>query len=109
MLGGIIEYIQENEQIIAQTQVKGDWTIELKSAICDGKTAYVIFSVTAPEDVNLEEANVNTPGDMDDIVPGNAPGMVMDPKSSKDFGMAMTIYSGVIGLSALIIPMLMIM
>jgi len=33
--------------------------------------------------------------------------MVMDPQSSMDFGMAMKIYSGVIGLSALIVPMLM--
>lgn len=89
-----IEYIQENEQIIAQTQVKGDWTIELKSAICDGKTAYVIFSVTAPEDVNLEEANVNTPGDMDEIIPGNAPNMVQPPKSRTMFATSIGIDAG---------------
>ena len=35
--------------------------------------------------------------------------MVMDPQSSMDFGMAMKIYSGVIGLSALIVPMLMVL
>ena len=89
-----IEYIQENEQIIAQTQVKGDWTIELKSAICDGKTAYVIFGVTAPEDVNLEEANVNTPGDMDEIIPGNAPSMVQPPKSRTMFATSIGIDAG---------------
>ena len=89
-----IEYIQENEQIIAQTQVKGDWTIELKSAICDGKTAYVIFSVTAPEDVNLEASNVNTPGDMDEIIPGNAPSMVQPPKSRTMFANSIGIEAG---------------
>lgn len=73
-----VEFIQEHEQIIQETQVKGDWTIELKSAIRDGKTAYVIFGVTAPEDVDLEEANIHTPRDWDDIIPGNKPSMVMD-------------------------------
>lgn len=89
-----IEYIQENEQIIAQTQMKGDWTIELNSAICDGKTAYVIFSVTAPEDVNLEASNVNTPGDMDEIIPGNAPSMVRDPESRTMFANSIGIDAG---------------
>lgn len=49
-----IEYIQENEQIIQQTQAIGDWTVELKSAITDGETGYVLFTVTAPNDVDLE-------------------------------------------------------
>lgn len=89
-----IEYIQENEQIIAQTQVKGEWTIELKSAIQDGKTAYVIFGVTAPEDVDLEAANIDTPGDWDDIIPGNAPSMVQDPKSRTMFATSIGIEAG---------------
>ena len=66
-----VEFIQENEQIIGETQVKGDWAIELKSALYAGDTAYVIFGVTAPEDVDLEEANINTPRDQDEIIPGN--------------------------------------
>jgi len=89
-----VEFIQEHEQIIGQTQAKGNWTIELKSAICDGETAYVIFGVTAPEDVDLEEANINTPGDMDNIVPGNASGMVMDPKSRTMFANSIGIEAG---------------
>ena len=56
-----IEFIQENEQIIQESQTKNGWTIELKSAITDGETAYVIFGITAPEDVDLEECNINTP------------------------------------------------
>ncbi len=89
-----IEYIQENEQIIAQTQSKGDWTIELKSAICDGETAYVIFGVTAPVDIDLEEANINTPTDRDNIIPGNGPGMVPDSKSRTMFATSIGIDAG---------------
>ena len=47
-----IEYIQENEQIIQETQVNGNWMVELKSAITDGETGYVLFSITAPKDVS---------------------------------------------------------
>lgn len=72
-----IEYIQENEQIIMEAQTKGDWTVELKSAFCAGDTAYIIFSVTAPENVDLEEANITTGTDSDDIIPGNQPSMIM--------------------------------
>lgn len=84
-----IEFIQENEQIIQETQSKGGWTVELKSAICDGETAYVIFGVTAPEDVDLEETNITTPGDSDDISPGNRSGMVWDPDSRDLFSTSM--------------------
>ena len=89
-----VEFIQEHEQIIQETQTKGEWTIELKSAIRDGETAYVIFGVTAPEDVDLEEVNINTIGDLDDIIPGNAPSMVMDSKSRTMFANSIGIEAG---------------
>lgn len=89
-----VEFIQEHEQIIAHTQVQGDWMIELKSAIRDGETAYVIFGVTAPEDVDLEEANINTPEDWDEIIPGNAPSMVQDSKSRTMFANSIGIEAG---------------
>lgn len=79
-----IGFIQENEQIIQQTQSKGGWTMELKSAICAGDTAYVIFGVTAPEDVDLEGANIDTPLDQDSIIPGNAPSMSISPDQRRD-------------------------
>ena len=66
-----VEFIQEHEQIIAETQARSGWTIELKSALYAGDTAYVIFGVTAPENVDLEEANIHTPTDQDEIIPGN--------------------------------------
>lgn len=65
-----IEFIQEHEQLIMETQTKGDWTVELKSAICDGETGYVMFSITAPEDIDLEGYHAGNYGDHY-IIPGN--------------------------------------
>ena len=50
-----IQYIQNNEQIVGQSQTKNDWTVDLKSTICDGRTGYLVFQVTAPDDVDLEQ------------------------------------------------------
>ena len=50
-----IQYIQNNEQIVGQSQMINDWTVELKSTICDGSTGYLVFQITAPNDVNLEQ------------------------------------------------------
>lgn len=65
-----VEFIQEHEQIIQETQTKGDWTVELKSAITDGETGYVMFSVTAPTDIDLEGYRAGNYGDAY-ITPGN--------------------------------------
>ena len=50
-----IQYIQNNEQIVGQSQTKKDWTVDLKSTICDGRTGYLVFQITAPDDVDLEK------------------------------------------------------
>lgn len=52
---GQISYIEENEQVINETQTQNEWTVELRSTINDGDTAYIIIGVTAPEGVNLEQ------------------------------------------------------
>lgn len=49
-----IELIQENEQIINETQTRNGWTVELRSALRDENKAYVILGVTAPEGIDLE-------------------------------------------------------
>ena len=67
-----IDFIQENEQLIQETQAKGGWTVELNSTFCAGHKAYAIFTVTAPENINLEEANIATPNDADGFIPGNS-------------------------------------
>ena len=50
-----IQYIQNNEQIEGQSQTKKDWTVDLKSTICDGRTGYLVFQITAPDNVDLEK------------------------------------------------------
>lgn len=50
-----MQYIEENEQHIAETQSKNGWTIELRSAISDSMKGYIMLGVTAPADVSLEE------------------------------------------------------
>ncbi len=68
---GQIEFIEENEQIVAQSLESNGWTVELKSAITDGKTGYILFSVTAPEDIDLENNLGRNILDGDFITPGN--------------------------------------
>ena len=65
-----VEFIQEREQIIQDTQSKSGWTVELKSAICDGDTGYMLFSITAPDDIDLEGYHGQKYGE-DRIMPGN--------------------------------------
>lgn len=50
-----IQYIQNNEQIVGQSQTKKDWTVDLKSTICDGRTGYLVFQITAPDGMDLEQ------------------------------------------------------
>ena len=66
-----IQYIQNNEQIVGQSQTKNDWTVDLKSTICDGRTGYLVFQITAPDDVDLEQ--YLNPPTVDDkrLSPGN--------------------------------------
>lgn len=66
---GQIEYIEENEQVIAETKTENDWTVELKSTITDGKTGYVIFGITAPEEYTL--GDIADSPDKSRIIPGN--------------------------------------
>ena len=66
-----IQYIQNNEQIVGQSQTINNWTVDLKSTICDGRTGYLVFQITAPDDVDLEQ--YLNPPTVDDkrLSPGN--------------------------------------
>ena len=66
-----IQYIQNNEQPVGQSQTIDGWTIDLKSTICDGRTGYLVFRITAPDDVDLEQ--YLNPPTVDDkrLSPGN--------------------------------------
>ena len=66
-----IQYIQNNEQSVGQSQTINDWTVDLKSTICDGRTGYLVFQITAPDDMDLEQ--YLNPPTVDDkrLSPGN--------------------------------------
>ena len=66
-----IQYIQNNEQIVGQSQTINNWTVDLKSTICDGRTGYLVFQITAPDGMDLEQ--YLTPPTVDDkrLSPGN--------------------------------------
>lgn len=66
---GQVEFIKENEQVIAETKTENDWTVELKSTITDGRTGYVIFGITAPEEYTL--GDIADSPDKSRIIPGN--------------------------------------
>lgn len=50
-----VEYIEENAQSILDSQTHNGWTVELNSAIRDEKTAYIIFHIEGPENVDLSQ------------------------------------------------------
>ena len=66
-----IQYIQNNEQIVGQSQTINDWTVDLKSTICDGRTGYLVFQITGPDGMDLEQ--YLNPPTVDDkrLSPGN--------------------------------------
>ena len=66
-----IDYIESNEQPVGQTRGNQDWSVELKSTISDGTAAYLVFQVTAPDDIDLEQY-LNPPTlDARHLMPGN--------------------------------------
>lgn len=81
-----IDTTQNSIATVAEAQVENDWSVEMISTTCDGVTARVLFRVTAPTDVNLEEANRNYrfPEVIDCIIPGNHGGMVMQGRNMFD-------------------------
>lgn len=52
---GQIEFIEENEQVVEESQEQNGWTVELKSVLADSQNVYVIVGVTAPADVTWEQ------------------------------------------------------
>lgn len=49
-----VEFIEERAQDIGQSQTCDGYTIEVKSVLSDGRNAYFVFGITAPEDVYLD-------------------------------------------------------
>jgi len=61
---GQIEFIEENEQVIAETQTANGWSLELKSVLSDSNAVYAIVGIIAPADVTEEDLRSLWP-DMD--------------------------------------------
>lgn len=53
-----VEFINQNEQTIHEAQTRDGYTLELKTAITDGKTAYIVIGVTGPADAVLNHTTV---------------------------------------------------
>lgn len=67
-----VEYIESNEQLLSETVDDGGWQVALKSTLCDGDTGFVLFGITAPQDVDLEGISASEQsGNWQRIVPGN--------------------------------------
>ncbi|MBR5534441.1 MAG: hypothetical protein IKU62_06310 [Ruminiclostridium sp.] len=67
---GQMAYLQQSEHILGQAQTHDGWTIELRSALNDGTTAYIILGVTAPEGTSLE-TRMEENERLDILGPGN--------------------------------------
>ena len=70
---GQIQFIQENENVIMETQTNHEWNVELRSTMTDGNTGYILFGITAPSDIDLEAYYENRKSDFNApyITPGN--------------------------------------
>lgn len=64
-------YLQNAEQVIGQAQTHDGWTIQLRSVLNDGTTAYIILGVTGPEGTSLEPRMDGTT-QLDFFGPGNS-------------------------------------
>ena len=54
---GQIEFIEENEQIIEETQDANGFQLELKSVLADSSTIYITLGITAPKALPFDEDN----------------------------------------------------
>lgn len=52
---GQVEYIEENTQSVANKKTHNGWTIEMLSAIQDGRRAYAAFRLQAPAEIDLDK------------------------------------------------------
>ena len=69
-----IEFIEENEQVIAKTQKHNGYSLELKSVIADKEVVYVTIGLTAPEGTtHADLAAISTIG-VDLYDSSNSPG-----------------------------------
>lgn len=88
-----VSYIQQREQMQPQAQTKGGWTVALDASFSDGSTGYLLFSVTAPENVDLARYHTEYQKNSDalHVIPGNL--SLGGPKGSRPLVLASSGYS----------------
>lgn len=52
---GQIEFIEENEQVISETQSHNGYALELKSVLADTSAIYITLGITSPEALPIDE------------------------------------------------------
>lgn len=52
---GQIQFVEENEQVIEETQTHNGWSLALKSVLSDSKTVYAIVGISVPADITEED------------------------------------------------------
>lgn len=60
-----IEYIEEKEQIVFDTQTHDDFELKLKSVLADGNTLYITLGITSPEALPFDEYTMFTASEFD--------------------------------------------
>lgn len=87
-----VSYIQQREQMQPQAQTQGGWTVALDASFSDGSTGYLLFSVTAPADVDLVKyhAEYQKNSDAPHVIPGN---LGLGPKGSRPVVLASSGFS----------------
>lgn len=62
---GQIEYIEENEQIVAETLEHNGYSLELKSVLSDSNTVYVTIGIAAPDALPFDDATTISSQEID--------------------------------------------
>ena len=52
-----VQYIEENEQVLAETQTQNGYSLELKSVLTDNHTVYITLGITGPNALPFDENN----------------------------------------------------
>ncbi len=80
-----IDYIQNSTQpTVGQavsSAVESNYSVSVRSALTDGKIAYITLAISAPEDISLEDGRIRF-AENPLLFPDNAEGLVLAPDGS---------------------------
>ena len=73
-----VRYLEENEQVIGETQEENGWTVSLKSVLADSSTIYATLSISAPTDLPFNETTMLSSDGIDFYDQNNKPCWAME-------------------------------